>query len=104
MKKKLVLIPLILIILLMFTGCSNLEVYQHYTYNDTNYNIGNKAYNEEINDSKKISEKKREKLFDTIMNDAIGVGIGVSSEKVIDKILTYCSNHEHLSHNPNNFV
>jgi ribonuclease HII len=43
-------------------------------------------YNEEINDSKKISEKKREKLFDTIMNDAIGVGIGVSSEKVIDKI------------------
>ena len=50
MKKKLVLIPLILIILLMFTGCSNLEVYQHYTYNDTNYNIGNKAYNEEINE------------------------------------------------------
>lgn len=43
-------------------------------------------YNEEINDSKKISEKKREKLFDTIMKDAIGVGIGVSSEKVIDKI------------------
>ena len=43
-------------------------------------------YNEEINDSKKISEKKREKLFDTIMNDAVGVGIGISSEKVIDEI------------------
>lgn len=43
-------------------------------------------YNEEINDSKKISEKKRERLFDTIMNNAIGVGIGISSEKVIDEI------------------
>ena len=43
-------------------------------------------YNEEINDSKKISEKKREKLFDTIMNDAIGVGIGISSEKIIDEV------------------
>ena len=43
-------------------------------------------YNEEINDSKKISEKKREKLFDIIMKDALGVGIGMSSEKVIDEI------------------
>jgi ribonuclease HII len=43
-------------------------------------------YNDEINDSKKISEKKREKLFDTIMNDALGVGIGISSEKVIDEV------------------
>ena len=43
-------------------------------------------YNEEINDSKKISEKKRERLFDTIMNDAIGVGIGISSEKIIDEV------------------
>ena len=43
-------------------------------------------YNEEINDSKKISEKKREKLFDIIMKDALGVGIGMSSEKVIDEV------------------
>ena len=43
-------------------------------------------YNEEINDSKKISEKKREKLYDTIMNDAISVGVGISSEKVIDEV------------------
>ncbi len=43
-------------------------------------------YNEEINDSKKISEKKREKLYDTIMKDAISVGVGISSEKVIDEI------------------
>ena len=36
-------------------------------------------YNEEINDSKKISDKKREKLYDTIMQEAISVGIGISS-------------------------
>lgn len=43
-------------------------------------------FNEEINDSKKISEKKREKLYDTIMQEAISVGIGMSSEKVIDEV------------------
>ena len=43
-------------------------------------------FNEEINDSKKISEKKREKLYDTIMQDAISVGIVMSSEKVIDEV------------------
>jgi ribonuclease HII len=43
-------------------------------------------YDERINDSKKISEKKREELYDVIMNNALSVGIGVSSEKVIDKI------------------
>lgn len=43
-------------------------------------------YNEEINDSKKISEKKREKLYDMIMQDAISVGVGISSEKIIDEI------------------
>ena len=43
-------------------------------------------YNEQINDSKKISEKKREKLYDTIIQNAISVGIGMSSEKVIDEI------------------
>ena len=43
-------------------------------------------YNEEINDSKKLSEKKREKLYDTIMQEAISVGIGMSSSKVIDEV------------------
>ena len=43
-------------------------------------------YDERINDSKKLSEKKREELYDVIMNNAISVGIGQSSEKVIDKI------------------
>lgn len=43
-------------------------------------------YDERINDSKKLTEKKREELYDVIMQNAISVGIGESSEKVIDKI------------------
>ncbi len=43
-------------------------------------------YDERINDSKKLSEKKREELYDVIMEHALSVGIGISSEKVIDKI------------------
>lgn len=43
-------------------------------------------YNEDINDSKKISEKKREKLYDEIMKNALSVGIGQSNEDVIDEI------------------
>lgn len=42
--------------------------------------------NEEINDSKKLTEKKREKLYDIIMKDAIAVGIGIVSSKEIDEI------------------
>jgi len=43
-------------------------------------------YDERINDSKKISEKKREMLYDVIMENAISIGIGMSSSKVIDEI------------------
>lgn len=39
-----------------------------------------------VNDSKKLSEKKREELFDEIMNKAVSVGIGVVDEKTIDEI------------------
>ena len=39
-----------------------------------------------LTDSKKISEKKREIFYDIIMRDAIAVGIGIVSEKVIDEI------------------
>ncbi len=39
-----------------------------------------------VNDSKKLSEKKREELYDQIMEQAISVGVGVVSEKVIDEI------------------
>ena len=46
-------------------------------------------YNSEIKDSKKLSEKKREKLYDIIMNDAISIGIGIVDEKEIDRINIY---------------
>lgn len=39
-----------------------------------------------INDSKKLTEKKREELYDIIMEKAISVGIGIESPKVIDDI------------------
>ena len=39
-----------------------------------------------IDDSKKLSEKKREELFDIIMERAVAVGIGMADEKVIDEI------------------
>lgn len=46
-------------------------------------------YMEEINDSKKLSEKKREMLYSVIIENAISVGIGVKSEKVIDEVNIY---------------
>ena len=39
-----------------------------------------------INDSKKLTEKKREELYDIIMKEAVAVGIGIESPKVIDDI------------------
>lgn len=42
-------------------------------------------YNEYIKDSKKLSEKKRNELFDIIMRDAISVSIGIKDNTVIDK-------------------
>ncbi len=39
-----------------------------------------------INDSKKLSAAKRDELYDTIMKEAVSVGIGVVSEKRIDEI------------------
>ncbi len=39
-----------------------------------------------INDSKKLSEKKREELYDVIMEKAVAVGIGYSSHERIDEI------------------
>lgn len=39
-----------------------------------------------LNDSKQLSEKKRESLYDEIMEKAIAVGIGFADEKCIDEI------------------
>ena len=43
-------------------------------------------YDERINDSKKLTEKKRELLYDVIMENALGVGIGIALTEVIDEI------------------
>ena len=48
--------------------------------------LPNDYNNEEINDSKKLTEKKREKLYDIIMRDAIAVGVSIISAKEIDEI------------------
>ena len=42
--------------------------------------------NDLINDSKKLSEKKREKLYDIIIKNALSYGIGIVSAKEIDEI------------------
>lgn len=39
-----------------------------------------------LNDSKKLSKKKRDELFDEINEKALAYGIGIVSEKVIDDI------------------
>ncbi len=39
-----------------------------------------------LNDSKKLSPAKREELYDIIMREAVAVGIGANSHKVIDEI------------------
>lgn len=41
---------------------------------------------EGVNDSKKISEKKREKLYDLITAEAISYGVGIVSQEEIDEI------------------
>ena len=41
---------------------------------------------EGVNDSKKISEKKREKLYDEIINEAISYGVGIIGQDEIDEI------------------
>lgn len=43
-------------------------------------------FNENIKDSKKLTERQREKLYDLIMQDAISVAIGIKDERVIDEI------------------
>ena len=41
---------------------------------------------EGVNDSKKIYEKKREALYETIINEAISYGVGIIEPKEIDRI------------------
>ncbi len=39
-----------------------------------------------IDDSKKLSEKKREELYDTILENAVAYGIGMADHETIDEI------------------
>ena len=39
-----------------------------------------------LNDSKKLSEKKREELYNIIMDKAVAVGLGMETNEVIDEI------------------
>ena len=40
-------------------------------------------YNEKINDSKKLTEKKREELYDVIKENAISIGVGIISQLIV---------------------
>lgn len=44
---------------------------------------------EGLTDSKKLSEKKREQFYDILKKDAISIGVGIVSEKIIDEINIY---------------
>ena len=44
------------------------------------------SFIEGVNDSKKISEKKREKVYEQIIENAISYGVGIVDEKGIDQI------------------
>jgi len=44
------------------------------------------SYIEGVNDSKKLSEKKREMLYDRITKEAISYSVGIVDEKTIDEI------------------
>ena len=41
---------------------------------------------EGVNDSKKVSEKKREELYEIITKEAISYGVGIIDQKEIDRI------------------
>lgn len=55
-----------------------------------------------VNDSKKLSAKKREQLYDEIMEKAVAVGVGMASHEKIDEInilqATYEAMREAISH------
>jgi len=48
-----------------------------------NYNLDG------LNDSKKLSEKKRNEYYDIINKDALAIGIGIIDENIIDEVNIY---------------
>ena len=57
---------------------------------------------ERINDSKKLSEKKRNDLYKIIFDNAVSIGIGVISNHRIDKINIYEATKEAMKEAINN--
>lgn len=52
--------------------------------------IFSRAYiNKDINDSKQLSEKQREKLFNVIKENALAIGVGIVEPETIDKLNIY---------------
>lgn len=47
-----------------------------------------------LTDSKKLSEKKRNQFYEIIQEKALGIGIGISSEKRIDEVNIYQATKE----------
>lgn len=54
-------------------------------------------HNEHINDSKKLTEKKREIAYQEIINDALTYGVGIVDAKRIDEINIYQATKEAMS-------
>ncbi|MBQ2872429.1 MAG: ribonuclease HII [Bacilli bacterium] len=57
---------------------------------------------EGLTDSKKLSEKKREKYYEIIKQEAIAIGVGIISEKRIDEINIYEATKEAMIEAINN--
>ena len=55
-----------------------------------------------LNDSKKISEKKREELYEILIKDALSYGIGIISHKRIDEINIFEATKEAMKEAVNN--
>lgn len=51
-------------------------------------------HNELINDSKKLTPKIREKLYEIILKDALEVGVGIVEAQEIDKINIYAASRK----------
>lgn len=57
-----------------------------------------------VNDSKKLSEKKREMLYDVILNEAVSVGVGIVSPERIDEINILNATYEAIREAINNLT
>lgn len=57
-----------------------------------------------VNDSKKLSEKKREELYDVIMKEAVSVGVGIAAPERIDEINILNATYEAMQQAINNLT